>query len=59
MVASADFAEFLSEQLAPLGHLAIRRMFGKSGVFCDGIMLGMVRSFVHRAFIRARRLTLL
>src|SRR5262249_19175280 len=43
MVASASFAEFLREQLAPLGHVTTRRMFGKTGVFCDGLMLGMVR----------------
>jgi DNA transformation protein and related proteins len=43
MVASASFTDFLHEQLAPLGHVTIRRMFGKSGVFCDGYMLGMVR----------------
>jgi DNA transformation protein len=42
MVASASFAEFLREQLAPLGHVTLRRMFGKTGVFCDGVMLGMV-----------------
>ena len=42
MVASADFAEFLCEQLAPLGRISMRRMFGKTGVFCDGVMLGMV-----------------
>jgi DNA transformation protein len=33
----------LREQLAPLGHVAFRRMFGKTGVFCDGLMLAMVR----------------
>ncbi len=43
MVASDSFAEFLREQLAPLGHLSMRRMFGKTGVFCDGVMLAMVR----------------
>ena len=43
MVASGSFAEFLREQLAPLGHLSMRRMFGKTGVFCDGVMLAMVR----------------
>jgi DNA transformation protein and related proteins len=43
MVASDSFAEFLREQLAPLGHITLRRMFGKTGVFCDGVMLGMVR----------------
>jgi len=42
MVASDSFAEFLREQLAPLGRVAMRRMFGKTGVFCDGLMFGMV-----------------
>jgi DNA transformation protein and related proteins len=46
MVASVDFAEFLREQLAPLGPVTVRRMFGKSGVFVDGVMLGMVTSNV-------------
>jgi DNA transformation protein and related proteins len=44
MVASDSFAEFLRGQLAPLGRLTLRRMFGKTGVFCDGFMLGMVRN---------------
>ena len=43
MVASDTYAEFLREQLAPLGRIATRRMFGKTGVFCDELMLGMVR----------------
>src|ERR1700720_584726 len=43
MVASDAFAEFLRDQLAPLGRITMRRMFGKTGVFCDGFMLGMVR----------------
>lgn len=43
MVASDSFADFLREQLAPLGPIAMRRMFGKTGVFCDGVMLAMVR----------------
>ncbi len=42
MVASDSFAEFLRELLAPLGRVALRRMFGKTGVFCDGVMFGMV-----------------
>ena len=43
MVASESFAEFLRDQLAPLGRITMRRMFGKTGVFCDNVMLGMVR----------------
>ena len=42
MVASDAFAEFLREQLASLGRITMRRMFGKTGVFCDGVMFGMV-----------------
>ena len=42
MVASPEYAEFLREQLAPLGRVTMRRMFGKTGVFCQGVMLGMV-----------------
>jgi DNA transformation protein len=43
MVASDSFAEFLREQLGSLGPVTMRRMFGKTGVFCDGVMIGMVR----------------
>jgi DNA transformation protein len=46
MVASHSFGEMLREQLAPLGDVTLRRMFGKTGVFCDGLMLGMVRDDV-------------
>ena len=42
MVASDGFVEFLREQLASLGHVTMRRMFGKTGVFCDGLMFAMV-----------------
>jgi DNA transformation protein len=42
MVASDSFAEFLREQLTPLGRVTMRRMFGKTGVFCNGLMFGMV-----------------
>jgi DNA transformation protein and related proteins len=42
MVASDNFAEFLREQLAPLGRVTMWRMFGKTGVFCNGLMFGVV-----------------
>ncbi len=42
MVASDGFADFLRDLLAPLGRVTMRRMFGKTGVFCDGLMFGMV-----------------
>lgn len=43
MVASDGFAGFLRDKLAPVGRITVRRMFGKTSVFCDGFMLGMVR----------------
>ena len=42
MVASDSFRDFLIEQLSPLGRITTRRMFGKTGFFCDGVMFGMV-----------------
>src|SRR6202035_3652997 len=42
MVASDSFAEFLRERLAPLRRVTLRRVFGKTGVFCDGLMFAMV-----------------
>ena len=42
MVASTEFASFLRDLLAPLGHVTMRRMFGKTGVFCEGVMFGVV-----------------
>lgn len=44
--ASEGFGEFLREQLAPLGHLSLRRLFGTTGVFSDGAMIGLVRDDV-------------
>jgi DNA transformation protein len=42
MVASDTFAELPREQLVPPGRVTMRRMFGKTGVFRDGVMFGMV-----------------
>jgi DNA transformation protein len=42
MVASAEYARFLCDELAPVGYVTTRRMFGKTGVFCDGVMFAMV-----------------
>jgi DNA transformation protein len=42
MVASESFVEFLREQLNPAGRITFRRMFGTTGVFCDGLMIGLV-----------------
>lgn len=42
MVASEEFGSYLCDELRPLGMISLRRMFGKTGVFCDGVMFAMV-----------------
>lgn len=42
MSVSPGFAEMLGDLLAPLGSISVRRMFGGGGVYCDGLMFGLV-----------------
>ena len=42
MTISKGFAELLSDALAPLGQVVVRRMFGGGGVYCGGVMFGLV-----------------
>lgn len=48
MAASKEFLAFLTDQLAPLGHITTRRMFSGAGVYCDGVIFSLVlRDVVH------------
>jgi DNA transformation protein len=42
MRASAEFIEFLKDQLAGFGPITVRRMFGGAGIYHDGLMFGLV-----------------
>jgi DNA transformation protein and related proteins len=42
MAASADFLEFLKDQLRGLGHVTSRRMFSGAGLYCDGVIFALV-----------------
>jgi DNA transformation protein and related proteins len=42
MSSSAEFAEFLKEQLRGFGPVTIRRMFGGAGVYLDKLMFGLI-----------------
>jgi DNA transformation protein and related proteins len=42
MPVSDTFRDFVLEQLAPLGPVRFRRMFGGGGVFLDGVMFGLI-----------------
>lgn len=42
MPADEAFGEHIKEQLAPLGRITVRRMFGAAGVFLDGLMFAII-----------------
>lgn len=42
MAVSASFKEFVAEQLAGVGPIAIRGMFGGAGIFADGVMFALI-----------------
>ena len=42
MSVSADFKQFLAEQMAGFGAVNIRGMFGGLGIFHDGLMFALV-----------------
>ncbi len=42
MSASQDFMDHAAELFAPLGLIAVRRMFGGAGVYCRGVMFALI-----------------
>jgi DNA transformation protein and related proteins len=42
MAPSADFLDFLNDQLRGLGHITTRRMFSGAGVYCDGMIFALI-----------------
>jgi len=42
MSTSQDFIDFVAELFGPLGAVSVRRMFGGAGVYCRGVMFGLI-----------------
>ena len=42
MAPSADFLEFLQDQLRGLGRITTRRMFSGAGLYCDGTIFALI-----------------
>lgn len=55
MALSSGFSELLLDVLAPLGRVSVRGMFGGGGVYCDGVMFGLVADDV--LFLKADEAT--
>ncbi len=48
MAVSASLVALLEEQLEPLGRITLRRMFSGAGLYCDGVIFGLVlRDTLH------------
>lgn len=42
MAVSDEFVDYFIDQLAGWGEVSARRMFGGAGVYCDGVMFGLI-----------------
>jgi DNA transformation protein len=42
MAVSADYRDFVLEQLAPLGQVTARRMFGGVGIYANGLFFAVI-----------------
>ena len=42
MAPSADFLDFLRDQLRGLGRITTRRMFSGAGLYCDGVIFALI-----------------
>jgi DNA transformation protein len=42
MAVSADYRDFVLEQLAPLGQVTARRMFGGVGIYANGLFFALI-----------------
>ncbi len=42
MPVSSEFIDFLLENLASIGSVQARRMFGGAGLYCDGVMFALI-----------------
>lgn len=42
MALSQGFIDTLTDQLRPLGHITVRKMFGGAGLYCDGQIFALL-----------------
>lgn len=42
MPVSASYSEFIKDLFSPFGEIAIRKMFGGAGVYCDGAFFAII-----------------
>jgi len=51
MAVSDEFIEYVIDQLAGWGEVSARMMFGGAGLYCDGVMFGLIADDI--AYLKA------
>ena len=42
MASSVDFVQYVADQCAVAGEIAVKKMFGDYGIYCDGKIFGLI-----------------
>lgn len=42
MACNADFVQYVVEQCADAGEIVAKKMFGDYGIYCDGLLFGLI-----------------
>ena len=56
MASNADFVQYIADQCAGAGDIAVKKMFGDYGIYCDGKIFGLIcddRTQAARALLRS------
>ena len=42
MATNQEFANYVCDQLSLAGYITVKKMFGEYGIYCDGIIIGLL-----------------
>ena len=42
MASNPDFVQYIADQCAKAGEITVKKMFGDYGIYCDGIIFGLI-----------------
>ena len=42
MASNANFVQYIADQCAGAGEIAVKKMFGDYGIYCDGKIFGLI-----------------
>lgn len=42
MASNADFVQYIADQCCGAGEIVTKKMFGDYGIYCDGIIFGLI-----------------